>query len=106
MTWLPRDIVYHRLRYGRDGALTLSELAEQTKLPRRAVEAAVEALRTEGVPVCTGRDGAWLAQSREELLENVSALQRRVMTQYRTVRSMRRTAQRMLPQLTLFNDVS
>jgi thiamine pyrophosphate-dependent acetolactate synthase large subunit-like protein len=100
MTALPTaphwsDLVRTRLMYGRDRARTLSALAEQMRVSRRVIEAAVEAARREGAPICSDGSGLWLAQTAEEVRECADRLNRRLVTQYRTVRAMRQTAQRM-----------
>lgn len=89
------DLVYVSLHVGRDAAVTLSDIAERLNLSRRAVEAAVEALRRGGTPVCSGSEGIWLTDSPDELIDQYRRLRRRALTQLRNLRAMQRTAARM-----------
>jgi hypothetical protein len=88
-------LVRTRLMYGRDRARTIGELQEQLGTSRRIVERAIEQSRLEGFPVISDGDGVYLAQTAEEVRACADRLNRRLVTQYKTVRAMRRTAQRM-----------
>ena len=96
------DLLLVNLRYGRDSARTLGELAEAMGAPRRELEKATEQLRRDGRPVCSGSDGIWLTTDAAELEAQVAALRRRAVHQLVTVRSLRATARRMgrHPQMT------
>ena len=89
------DLIAVRLPYGRDRAVTIGALQEQLGVSRRIVERAIEELRASGRPICTGSEGVWLGQTEAEVRACADALAQRLVTQYRTVRAMRQTAQRM-----------
>ena len=95
---MPPDIasmVQVNLRFGRDRARKLGELAEDMGVPRRVIEQSIESLRKDGVPVCTAGDGAWLALEADEVRACADRLNRRLRSQYLTVRALRATARRM-----------
>jgi biotin operon repressor len=99
------SLVYTRLWWGRDRAVTIGSLAEVMEVSRRTVEKAVEELRRTGAPVCTGSDGVWLSNDADELEAQVEALRRRAIHQMVGARALRRTARgyRKQQQLRLFD---
>lgn len=88
------DLVRANLSWGRDRAVTIGELAERMGFARRAIEQAVEALRVQGAPICTGPDGVWLTQDGEELLDQYRRLRARYIHQAVNARVLLRTAAR------------
>lgn len=98
-------LVRTRLMYGRDRARTIGELQEQLGTSRRIVERAIEQSRLEGFPVISDGDGVYLAQTSEEVRACADRLNRRLISQYRTVRSMRRTAARMKAPVVVQQDL-
>jgi hypothetical protein len=88
------DLVATRLRWGRDGAVTIGELAESMHVMRREVERAITALRAEGVPVCTGSAGVWLTTSPSELRVCYRWLRSKYIHQAIGARVLLQTAQR------------
>lgn len=89
------DLLQVQLGWGRDRARTLGELAEAMGAPRRALEAAVEQLRKDGVPIVSGPRGIHLTQDPAELRAAYRALRRRYVTQAIGARELLRTADRM-----------
>jgi 16S rRNA U1498 N3-methylase RsmE len=85
----PAQLV-HALSLGRDKAVSIGALAERHNVPRRSVEAAVEASRREGYPICTGPEGCWLATSVQELRQQREALRNRARTILRNSMGLRR----------------
>jgi hypothetical protein len=78
---------------GRSGQpITLSQLADDLRCSRRLVEAAVQQLRLQGVPVCTDGRGAWVARTSQEAYEMYRRLRSRYISQAVTARAVRRTA--------------
>ncbi len=75
--------------------LTISTLAARHHWPRRVVEACVQELRLEGHPVVTDQYGVHLSDDPDELAAAAEGLRRRLVTQYRGVRALRRTARAM-----------
>jgi biotin operon repressor len=88
------SLVQVNLRYGRDRARTLGELAEDMGISRRLVEKAIESMRLDGVPVCTGSEGAWLSVDSRELYAHAAALRSRAIHVLLGARALRRTARR------------
>ena len=86
-------ILYRYLSWGRDRAVTIGEIAEVANCPRRLVEKAVEALRADGAPLCSGPDGIYLSDDADELLSQYRALRRRAIGQLVNARRLRRTAE-------------
>lgn len=75
---------------------TIADLARACGLPRRRVEEAIEAVRTDGVAlVCSGPEGVWLARSLEEAEANIEARRRRAVRQMLTCRGERRLLRRL-----------
>jgi biotin operon repressor len=100
---LTAQYVLTSLKRGKDAAQSIGELSEALRLPRRAVEASVQALRLEGWPVCSDGSGVWLGD-RADLTRCIASLQRRVANQYLTLRALRRARDRMVgEQLVLFD---
>lgn len=82
---------------------TLADVARRAGLPRRRVEEAIEAIRTDGIAlVCSGPDGVWLARSLEEATDNIEARRRRALRQLVTVRGERRLLRRLERPMTLW----
>jgi biotin operon repressor len=74
---------------------TLDAIANSLGLSRREVEKAVQELRAAGEPIITDGRGVHLTDDPDELERCLVALQRRTLSQYATVRSLRMTARRM-----------
>lgn len=91
--WWP-SLVAVNLRYGRDKARTIGEIAEDMGISRRTVEKAVEQMRLEGAPVISGSEGIWLTDSAEELRDAYRRLRARYIHQAIGARALLRTAQR------------
>lgn len=89
----PADVLALHLNFAL--SVTIGELAEQLRWPRRMVEQAITDLRLQGRPVCTGPDGVWLARSAKEMEQQYQALRRRYISQALTARAVRATARRM-----------
>ena len=83
------------LNNSRAHARTIGELAEALNLPRREIEAAVQAARLDGVPIVSGSEGLWIASTPLEALEAAQALRRRAITQLVTARALRAAGKRM-----------
>lgn len=88
------DLVRTRLVYGRDRARTIGDIAEQLGTSRRTIEAAVETLRREGAPICTGSDGVYLSTDARELREHAERLRSRAIHVLLGARALRTTARR------------
>jgi len=99
------DVIATRLNYGADRAVTIGELQESLGVSRRIVERAIEELRSQGRPICSDASGIWIAQTADEVRACADRLNRRLVTQYRTVRAMRRTAQRMRVPVVVQQDL-
>ena len=80
------------LNVGRDSARTLSELADALRLSRRQVEQAIHEARMAGVPICTGSEGAWIAQDGQEARSMADRLRRRAIHQMETASALERWA--------------
>ena len=104
-----RDLVHVNLGRGRDNAEPIGLLAEHLHLSRREVEAAVQALRLAGIPVCSGNDGIWLGDV-EDVAATYRQLRGRVEAQNRTCWAMRATLRRLragqVHQLPLFGEAA
>jgi hypothetical protein len=85
--------VLHTIRFF--GPVKISEVCALTNLPRREVEAAVESLRIRGEPIIGGKAGLRLTEDPDELLRYVQARRRRMFSEWRGTRALRRTAKRM-----------
>lgn len=81
--------------------VTLRDLAMWTHLPRRDVEAAVQALRLSGQPIVSSAEGIRLSSDPDEVRECATALRRRLTSQAITARAMLRTARRMTDEKAL-----
>jgi hypothetical protein len=75
--------------------VTLDVIAIETRLPRRAVEQAVQALRLQGEPLVSDGDGIRYSTDSAEVKACADALRRRFIHQALTARALRRTARRM-----------
>ena len=87
--------VRYLLNIGRDHARTIGELAEALNVPRRTIEEAVQSARLDGVPIVSGSEGLWLAQTPQEAHEAALALRRRAIHQLVTARALRRAGDAM-----------
>lgn len=105
MTDLPAaDFLRLYLGWGKKQAHTIGLLAQMTNLSRRETEAAVEALRMDGVPVCTGNAGVWLSGDQAELRGQIEARTSRAKTILRGNRGLKQAiaALERVEQLPLF----
>jgi DNA-binding transcriptional regulator YhcF (GntR family) len=89
---------------GRDDAVTQRRLARHLGIQCRDVQAAVEELRREGYPVCTGNRGVWVTADPEEIRDQYRALRRRALHQLSNLRRMLRTAESLESPLTLWKE--
>lgn len=87
------NLRYH-LSVGRDNAVTIGDLAELLSLPRRTIEAAVQDARLHGVPVISGNEGLWLAETPQEAREAAARLRSRAIHQLDAVAALERWAER------------
>jgi predicted DNA-binding transcriptional regulator YafY len=74
--------------------VTISQIAEDMKVSRRQVEKAIEQLRLEGSPVCTGSPGVWLSTDARELYAHADALHVRAARIHKGAEALRATARR------------
>jgi biotin operon repressor len=88
------SLVQVHLSWGKDRAVTIGTLQEQLGVSRRAVEKAIESMRLEGVPVCTGSEGAWLSTDARELYAHAARLRSRAIHVLLGARALRATARR------------
>jgi biotin operon repressor len=88
--------------------VTISQIAEDMKVSRRQVEHAIEQLRLDGTPICTGSPGVWLSQSAPELYAHAERLRSRAIHVLLGARALRATARRheRVQQTTLFGDAA
>ena len=86
------------LRRGRDGARSLSELAEATNLPRRLIERTIHELRADGYPICSGSDGIWIAERAADIDATLAQLDSRLRAQFATRGALRRARRRLAAQ--------
>lgn len=88
--------------------LTIAQLARFCHASRRDIEAAIETLRLEGQPIVADGKGLRLTQDPAELASYLEARRRRLVTQYRGTRALRRALRRMQERtaLTLWRDVA
>lgn len=103
----PAQTVLARLGWGRDNARFLSDIAEDLGWPRRAVEAAVQALRMHGKAIASDGSGVWLTGDAAELEATFASMRRRIRSQMVTAWAVRSTARRMRgagEQLPLFKE--
>lgn len=87
--------LYAALHRGRDGAQSLSALAEALDVPRRTLEKAVQELRSRGYPVASGREGVWVADSHVDLAQTYQQLRHRIVEQSRTAWAVRTSMRRL-----------
>ena len=85
-------LVATHLFWGRDRAVTIGQIAEDMDASRRSVEQAIEQLRLEGRPICTGSPGVWLSTDSRELYEHAERLRSRAIHVLLGARALRRTA--------------
>ena len=83
------DLLYVNLPRGRDRAQSLGSLAERLGWSRRTVEAAVQECRLSGRPVASCAQGVYVGELRD-IEETMAQLERRLASQYATLRAMRR----------------
>lgn len=86
------SLIRLNLFWGRDRAVTIGSIAETAKISRRTVEKAVETLRAEGQPICSGSSGVYLSSDPAELREQYQSLRRRYIRQAVNARVLLRTA--------------
>ena len=96
-TDFPQQAILAQLRFGRDGARSIGELAESMNWQRREVEQALQALVNDGrVPVIAAvsgeQRGVYLAQTSDEVRAYAESLRRRLVQQYKRIRALRRVA--------------
>ena len=89
------ELLYANLKRGRDGARSLSELAEAAGCPRRVLERGVQELRRRGYPIASGNEGVWIAENYRDLAETYQQLRHRVVEQSRTAWKVRATMRRL-----------
>lgn len=101
-------LVHTHLAWGADRAVTIGQIAEDMNVSRRVIEKAVEELRANGAPICSGSQGVWLTTSESELVEQYRALRRRYIRQAVNARHLLRTAKRFakVKQTTLWTDAA
>jgi predicted DNA-binding transcriptional regulator YafY len=101
-------LVQTHLFWGRDRAVTIGRIAEDMDASRRSVEQAIEQLRRDGSPICTGSPGVWLSVDSRELYRNADALRSRGIKVLIGARALRATARRFerVQQTTLFGEVA
>ena len=77
-------MIFELLGYGKDAALTASELSQLTGLPERRVTRLIERERRAGTPICASSGSAckgyYLASTPDELEQYTRALNRRIRT--------------------------
>jgi len=83
-------------------------LAESLGVPRRSIEAAIEALRLAGHPIIGGDTGVRLSDSASEVREYAQDRRRRLVSVHRGTRALLATARRMegVRELRLWDRVS
>lgn len=72
------------------GPATIRDIALDLGASRRDVEQAIQQLRLEGNPICSGAAGVRLARTADELAASNRSLHHRLREQYRTLRAQRR----------------
>ncbi len=72
------------------GDWTIEELSRALAMPRRDIEAAIETLRLEGNPIIAGARGVRLTDNPAELAAYLEARRRRLVSQYKGTRALRR----------------
>lgn len=80
----------------------ISEIADRCGCSRREVEEAAEAAAAAGYPLCAGARGLWVASSADELRDYEDRLRRRIHSQMRRVRGIRRARRAYEEPLTLW----
>jgi hypothetical protein len=80
---------------GKDAAITYAELAERLSIPRRSVEEAVRQMRIDGIPLITGNDGVWAAETAQEARNMAERLRTRAIHQMETAQALDRAADAM-----------
>ena len=83
------------LRLLNNARVPQTDLAFVLGLSTRKVQSAIVELRLEGKPVLSDGDGIRLAETADEADACTDTLRRRLVTQYRTYRALRRTARAM-----------
>jgi len=91
------------LRY-RSMSITMSQLARTVGCSRREAEAAIETLRLQGQPIVADNAGLRLTNDPVELQAYLEARRRRLVSQYKGTRALRRALRRLKERtdLTLF----
>jgi hypothetical protein len=84
------------LPVGRPGARTIAELAALAGMTKREAERSLQVLVDAGeIPLVAGDAGVYLTESAAELEDYAKRLQRRIVSQYRRVRGVRKAARTM-----------
>jgi biotin operon repressor len=81
--------------YSADQWHTIDDLARRLRMPRRAVENAIEHLRLEGTPIVAGNDGVRISTSAAEVREYAQDRRRRLVSIAKGTRKLLATARRM-----------
>ena len=84
---------------------TIDKLRIVLAVPRREIEAAIEALRLAGNPIIADATGVRLTNDPSELAAYIDARRRRLVSQYRGTRALRQTWRRM-QRPTLFPELA
>lgn len=95
---LAAQVLLGRLGRGADHAVTIGAFAERLGWTRRKVEIALRTLRLDGWPVGADSRGVWLADAKE-LDATIASLQRRLVSQYKTLRKQRELRAQMQARL-------
>ena len=92
---------------GHDKAQTMGELQDITGWGTRRIYHATRALRLAGEPLCSGSDGYWISDD-ADMDTTIASLHRRLVSQYLTLRELRRTRRAMgdYQQTTLWTDAA
>jgi biotin operon repressor len=78
-----------------DGPRTIADVAHDTGLSRRDVEAELEELRRNGEPIVAGADGIQLTNDPDELDRTVDQRRRRAVAIHRGTLALRSTVRRL-----------
>jgi biotin operon repressor len=80
------------LNRGADAAVSIGTLAERLNLSRRAVERALEEAAHDGLPIISGAQGVWLAETAQEAREQADRLDHRAAAIHARAAALRRWA--------------
>jgi len=76
------------LSHGKHNARTKAQLASATAYPAREIEEAIRQMRLAGLLIASGPEGYWMGDP-AEIEATIASLRGRVITQYRTIRTLR-----------------